>query len=226
MIKYWLFACLLILSQGLFSQLINRDTIQISGVVLSSDSLTALANVHITTQKQSGGITDVHGAFSFKINKKDTLTFSYVGFKPYIYVVPDTLKINNYIAGVILNPDTISLSEVIILPWMNRKQFKQSFIQNTPDQNTLNATRNLNIAGHTAKTTSYHWTPDAVIDMQLKSYAMDVEYRGMINPKQQVNFIGLAQLLIIYAHQQLSKEEKAQRLKEELKQYIRETHPK
>ncbi len=37
------------------------------------------------------------------------------------------------------------LSEVIILPWMNKTQFKEAFLNNQPDRNTVNATRNLNM---------------------------------------------------------------------------------
>lgn len=225
MLKYWLFASLLLSSNGVFSQIFHRDTIKFSGVVLASDSLKALPNVHILTQKHTGTITNNQGAFALYVNKSDTLTFSYIGFKPYIYVVPDTLKINNFIAGIILNSDTIALSEVIVLPWMNKTQFKQSFISNQPDQYTINATRNLNLAGYTAKTSRQNWSPDEIINQQLKNYSQSVEYRGMINPSEQLNVIGLAQLLIFYTRQQLTQEEKTNRLKQELKKYIQETIP-
>ncbi|MBI9067961.1 MAG: carboxypeptidase-like regulatory domain-containing protein [Salinivirgaceae bacterium] len=220
--KFWIFLIFIFILKANFAQLINPDTITISGVVLDADSLNPMSNVHIRSQKNRGAITDNLGQFTVKINKNDTLTFTYVGFKPYVYVIPDTLKVNNYIAGVILNKDIISLSEVLILPWMNKQQFKKSFIQNSPDQNTINAQQNLTMAGYTARASAPKWTTDAMIDWQLKQYTMNIEYRGMISPNQQVNLMGLAQFLIFYTHQQLTKEEKARKLKEELRQYIQE----
>lgn len=220
--KYWLFVCFIGVFLWANGQKINPDTIKITGIVLDADSLHAMSNVHIISHKKKGAITDAFGQFSFKINKRDTLTFSYMGFKDFIFVVPDTLKIHNYIAGIILNKDTVSLSEVIILPWMNKKQFKQQFIKNEPDRNTVNATRNLQIAGHAARAYAPQWTTDAMIDMQLKQYAMDVEYKGMLSPNQSLNVIGLAQLIIYYTQQQLTKEEKAKVIRDELRKYIEE----
>lgn len=224
--KYVISIVFLYLCSGVFGQIIKPDTIKLSGIVLDADSLNAMSNVHITSQKRKGFVTDEYGQFSFKINTLDTLTFTYMGYKPYTFIIPDTLKIYNYMAGVILNKDTISLSEVIILPWMNKRQFKQSFAENTPDQNTVNAKRNLNLAGHTARTTAPKWTSDAIVDYQLKQYAMDVEYKGMVSANQQLNIIGLAQLLIYYSHKKLTKEEKTQKIKEELRKHIETEYPR
>ncbi len=212
-------------SNEVYSQVIHSDTISISGVVLESDSLASLPNVHITSHKNTGTVTDLNGQFAFLANANDTLTFSYIGFKDFVFVVPDTLKYNSYVLGAILNKDTILLSEVIILPWMNKKQFKNAFINNQPDKNMVNATRNLNMMKYTAKAYSPTWTADRMIELQLQSYAQSVEYKGMIPPDQSLNIIGFVQYLIFFTHQQLTKEEKERRLREELRQYIVEEHP-
>ncbi len=208
-----------------YSQLIIADTISISGVVLESDSLTSLPNVHITSHKNTGTVTNLSGQFAFLANANDTLTFSYIGFKDFVFVIPDTLKFNSYVFGAILNKDTIMLSEVIILPWMNKKQFKNAFINNQPDRNTVNATRNLNLMKYTAKAYSPSWTSNRKVDFQIKSSAQSVEYKGMIPPDQSLNIIGFVQYLIFFTHQQLTKEEKERRLREELRHYILEEHP-
>lgn len=210
---------------NIYGQLVHADTISISGVVLDADSLAALPNVHITSHKNTGTVTDLNGQFAFLANANDTLTFSFIGFKDYTFVVPDTLKFNSYVLGAILNKDTIMLSEVIILPWMNKKQFKNAFINNQPDKDMINASRNLNMMKHTARAYSTSWTADRMIDFQLQSYAHDIEYKGMIPPDQSLNIIGFVQYLVFFTHQQLTKEEKERRLREELRQYILEEHP-
>jgi hypothetical protein len=222
----WFVALFLCFALPLKAQFVNPDTIQLSGVVLDADSLTALPNVHIVSHRNRGTLTDVDGQFSLKINTSDTLKFTYLGYKPYIYVVPDTLFLKHYIAGIVLRRDTIMLSEVIILPFMNRAQFKQSFLNNQPDLETQNATRNLNIMSLQSRQASQWPSSQMMIDVQLKKMSTDVEYRGMIGPDEQLNIIGLAALLIYYSHQQLTKEEKNQRIKAELQQYLRENYKK
>jgi len=212
---------------GLFAQYINKDTITFNGVVFNSDSLTSIPNVHIHTQKNTGTISDGYGQFAFKINKHDTLTFTYVGYKPYSFVIPDTLKINNYIVAIVLNKDTVQLSEVIILPYMNREQFKQAFINYQPDIYTLNATRNLNIANYQALAgNKMGLAPLSMIDYQLQQYALDIEYRGMIPPSGQLNIVGLAKLIVIYSYTQLTKEERKRKFEKELRRHINEKNPK
>lgn len=207
------------------AQLKLNDTISITGVVLESDSLTALPQTYVLSNRHTGTVTDINGYFTFRVNAGDTLTFKYLGYKPYVYIVPDSLSMKNYMAGVVLNKDTILLSEVIILPWMNYNQFRHAFINNVPDQETRNATRNLNIMNYQSRQTAQTWDPDFMVEQQLKQYSMNVEYKGMISPNQQLNLVGLVGFLVMYSHQQLTKEEKTRRLQEELRQYIMENYP-
>ncbi len=79
---------------------------------------------------------------------------------------------------------------------------------------------------YTAKAYSPTWTSDRMIDFQLQSHAREGEYREMIPPDQTVNIIGFVQYLIFFTHQQLTKEERERRLREELRQYIIEEHPR
>jgi len=211
--------------QGM-AQLRVTDSITITGVVLESDSLRGLPQTYVISNRHTGTVTDANGYFTFQANAGDTLTFKYLGYKPFTYIIPDSLSMRNYMAGIILNKDTILLSEVIILPWMNRQQFRQAFISNVPDQETQNATRNLNILNYQSRQTPHTWDPDFMVEQQIKQYSMNVEYKGMISPNQQLNLVGLVGFLVMYSHQQLTKEEKTRRLQEELRQYILEERPK
>jgi hypothetical protein len=212
---------LFLITQAVFGQLIVRDTIQVSGAILSSDSLQSLPGVHIYTQHKTGTISNTNGFFSIMCNCLDTLTFSFVGYEPFRYVVPDTFKINNYIMGVVLHTDTIMLSEVIILPWMNKAQFRNAFINHTPDQQTQIATRNLKIMGLQARINPQVFQPDMMPDYQLSKLSQDVEYRGMISPNDQINIVGLATMLFFWAHQALTQEERQQKIDAELRYYLK-----
>lgn len=215
----------LTLSTTINAQLVNPDSLTISGIVLDSDSLSSLPNVHITTHKNTGTVSDVLGQFAFKANVNDTLTFSFIGYKDYVFTIPDTLKYKNYMMGVILNRDTILLSEIIILPWLNKNQFKEAFINNQPDIQTVNATRNLNMMKYTSHAYAPTWGASDMVEYQLKQYAQSVEYKGMVSPSQSFNIVGFASYLIYISQQQLTKEEKEYRLRKELRQYIQQKHP-
>lgn len=205
-----------------YGQLLVPDTITMSGVVLDADSLYSLPNVHIRTNKNKGTITNSDGQFSFRINVGDTLTFSYIGYENLTYLIPDTLKYNNYMMGIILNRDTIMLSEIIILPWMNKAQFKNAFINAPPDQNTANASLNLDMMGYTSRAYAPTWGTLDMVEYQLNLYTESVEYKGMISPSQSFNIIGFTSYLVYLSHQQLTKDEKQYRLRQELRQYIQQ----
>ncbi len=206
------------------AQLRIRDSINISGAVLDADSLLALPGVNIYTQKNTGTISANNGFFTLQCNCNDTITFSYLGYKPFKYIIPDTLTINHYILGVVLRTDTILLSEVVILPWMNHTQFKDAFINHPVDRQTRQATQNLKIMNYTARTSPQPYYSGSMADYQLRQYSQDVEYRGMISPNDQLNVVGLATMLFFYAHQSMTQAERKQKLDEELRQYLQQNH--
>ncbi len=123
----------------------SRRVIQLSGIVVTSDSLKPVpyATVMIKNTRR-GTSTDYYGFFSLPARELDTLVFSSVGYKRAYYVISDTLKESRYSAIQLLTKDTIHLDETVIYPWPTREQFRHAFIHTEiPDDDYDRAMRNL-----------------------------------------------------------------------------------
>ena len=124
----------------------NEDLIQISGIVVTGDSLKPVPFVNILIKDTYRGvISDYYGFFSIVARETDTLEFSSVGFRKTWFVIPDTLSEQRYSLIQILRSDTILLHEAVIYPWPTKEQFKEAFINlRIPDDDLERARKNLN----------------------------------------------------------------------------------
>lgn len=123
----------------------DERLIQLSGVVVSSDSLQEMpyAGVYNKTTRR-GTIADIYGFFSLVVHPSDTIMFRYYGHKPSSYIVPDTLSENRYSIIHMMTVDTIQLSEVVIYPWPSKEAFAQAFVEMNPyDDAMLRAQKEL-----------------------------------------------------------------------------------
>lgn len=122
-----------------------KNLVQFSGAVVTSDSLKPVAFTHIIDKKTGfGTISDYYGYFSFVANKGDSVTFSAVGFKKGLFVIPDTIHNNRYTMFQVMTSDTIYLSEAVIYPWPTKEQFREAFLKlEIPDDDLEIARKNL-----------------------------------------------------------------------------------
>jgi len=123
----------------------DKSLVQISGVVLTSDSLdhVSFANI-IAKGSHHGTISDYFGYFSFVAQKGDTIQFSALGFKKAYFIIPDSLTSNKYSLIKIMDPDIYELDEAVIYPWPSREQFKNAFLNlKIPDDDLAIANKNL-----------------------------------------------------------------------------------
>ncbi|MBM3405411.1 MAG: carboxypeptidase-like regulatory domain-containing protein [Bacteroidetes bacterium] len=123
----------------------DHDLVQFSGVVLTSDSLNAIPFANILVLHSPYGTTsDFNGYFSFVARKTDTIRFTHVGFKPAVFVIPDTITRNRYSLIQLMTADTVMLDETVIFPWPTLEEFKQAFLQiKVPDDDLERARKNL-----------------------------------------------------------------------------------
>ena len=92
-------------------------------------------------------ISDYSGYFSFVARENDTIVFSYIGYKPILFVIPDTLSNPRYSIIQMMNKDTVRLQEIEIYPWPSKEQFKEAFINlDVPDDDYYRAMQNLALA--------------------------------------------------------------------------------
>jgi hypothetical protein len=117
----------------------NHDFfIQLSGVILSSDSLQQLPYVSVLNKSTNRGmISDFYGFFSLVVHPNDTLYFKSSGFKLSSFIVPDTLKQNRYSIIHMLQHDVLELPVVNVYPWPSVEDFARAFISMKPYDDAL-----------------------------------------------------------------------------------------
>ncbi|PLX14136.1 MAG: hypothetical protein C0594_00415 [Marinilabiliales bacterium] len=100
----------------IFSNISIGQNIVISGIILSSDDHKPMPWAHLKLKNQNTGtISNAEGLFSLSVPKKllqDSLEVDYMGFKTYTEKLENLLGKNNL--TILLEPDMISLSEVVI----------------------------------------------------------------------------------------------------------------
>lgn len=144
MVKNLILLILLISSTVAFGQQ-KEKLVQLSGLVMASDSLTAIpyANIYHSTTGR-GTVSNYNGFFSLVVATGDTVVFSSVGYKQVKYVVPMDLKDTKYSIIQLMTQDTIHLAETIIYPWPTPDQFKDAFLSlDIPDDDLERAKKNL-----------------------------------------------------------------------------------
>lgn len=119
----------------------KRDTlklIQLSGVVVSNDSLNQMPFTTIfDLENRRGTVADYYGFFSIVVYPGDTLMFSYYGYKTSSYIVPDTLTDNRYSIIHMMYRDTLNLPMINIYPWPSKEDFARAFVEMKPYDDAL-----------------------------------------------------------------------------------------
>ncbi|MBK6731157.1 MAG: carboxypeptidase-like regulatory domain-containing protein [Bacteroidetes bacterium] len=107
----------------------QRRLTQLSGVIIDKEYQYPLpyATVEIMNSYR-GAASNSQGFFSLVVAVGDTLRFSSVGYKPRIFIVPDTITDIITSIGVLLDRDTVFLNTVEIYPWPKREDFKDAFL--------------------------------------------------------------------------------------------------
>lgn len=136
---------LLAASQEIFAQKQKR-VIQLSGVVLGSDSTSSmLFGVNIYVPKAGRGTTtNTLGFFSMPVLAGDSLVMSYVGYERQYYIVPD--HPSEYLTIVIqLQEDATYLDAVVVSPFPTEEVFKEALIAlNIPTEDQSIDRKNIN----------------------------------------------------------------------------------
>jgi hypothetical protein len=116
----------------------HQKLIQLSGVVVSSDSLKPLpfAAVYNKTVKR-GTLSDFYGYFSTVVVPGDTLFFNHYGCIKSTYIVPDTLTEDRYSIIHLLLRDSSKLPTIVIYPWPSKEDFARAFVEMKPYDDAL-----------------------------------------------------------------------------------------
>jgi hypothetical protein len=94
----------------------NNDKILIRGLVIDASTLSPVSNSQIMINNTFSSVSGVDGSFFFYVNFYDTVRFRSLGYKESVMTISDTLRGSEFITGIYLNTDTLSIGEVIIIP--------------------------------------------------------------------------------------------------------------
>jgi hypothetical protein len=155
--------------------------LHLRGIVMDANSSLPLQGTQIMINHQFSGVSAEHGTFGINVERKDTVSFNHLGYKSTLWLVADTLIGNDFVAGIYMNSDTISIGEVIILPrFLNLK----SQILNSPSKvpaTMANARYNVAISAYQGKTTTGRLgDPDANYQMIHRNQSVAAYEKGGI----------------------------------------------
>jgi hypothetical protein len=137
------------------------------------------------------------GTFSFYVNKNDTITFNSLGYKSIVFYVSDTLPGREFIVGIYMQTDTMSIGEVIIIPRLTN--FKSEILNGrskTP-ATMENARYNVAVSAYQGRNSQNRLgDPASNYELLRQNQKVDAYERGGIPSDKMV---GLSPLLLIPA---------------------------
>ncbi|HIB77074.1 MAG TPA: carboxypeptidase-like regulatory domain-containing protein [Flavobacteriales bacterium] len=105
------------------------EVVQVSGLVVTGDSLMPLAYATVYRVSDSRGtMTDSQGFFSLPILEGDTLRFSSTGYISREVMIPHGGERSRISLVQPMGRDTIMINNAYIYPWPSRDAFKKDFM--------------------------------------------------------------------------------------------------
>ena len=173
------------------------EVIQISGMVVTGDSLSPLPFATVFRKRDLRGImTDANGFFSIPALENDTITVSSVGFITQEFSVPDDLEFNRMNVVQPLGRDTIEIDQAFIYPWPTRERFREEFLelQLTADAFTIGQQR-LNAADIYDRLMEVGRDGSEVYNYTVQQQAQQNYYQGQLAPISLFNPIAWAKFV-------------------------------
>ncbi|MDQ1332590.1 MAG: hypothetical protein QG576_625 [Bacteroidota bacterium] len=175
----------------------ERGLILFHGIVMDAKTESPLAGSQVIINRSFASVSDVEGKFAFYVSMKDTVVFSRLGYKSALLFISDTLTGKEFIAGVYLHTDTLSIGEVIIVPRL--ANLKSDLLRPKPEATTdeENAKYNMAVSAYQGRMTS-NKTGDPALNYELirQQQKNDAYSKGQI-PSDRI--VGISPLLLVPA---------------------------
>ena len=167
------------------------------GIVVDLETKIPLAGSQIIINRAFSTVSDNDGKFAFYVNRLDTVKFSILGYKPTIFHISDTLRGSEFIAGVYMHTDTLSIGEIVIVPRFRHLKSDLLNPRSEPDHQIENAKYNLEVSAYQGKITQNKMGDPAVNYEFLRQKQFAEAYtKGQI-PSDRI--LGLSPFMIIPA---------------------------
>ena len=120
-----IFLCLFVFQGNLKAQNKKVELMEISGILLSADSLQAVADAQILSKDNYvGSFGDTLGRFNIVVNPGDSLMFSSLGYQTKVVPVTDSLLSLPQPITFRMVLDTVLIHEIVIHAFWNYETFK------------------------------------------------------------------------------------------------------
>lgn len=167
------------------------------GLVMDAVDFSPLSNSQIAINNVFTAVSSDDGTFAFYVYRNDTVVFSNLGYKSTILYISDTLSGKEFIAGVYMQSDTLSIGDVVIIPRLSNLRSDILNAKSKTPETFNNAKYNVAISAYQGRNSiSSLGTPEdnyAVISQKQKE---DAYSRGGI-PSDKI--AGISPLLLIPA---------------------------
>jgi hypothetical protein len=122
------------------------------GLVMDAKTLSPISGSQIIINSAFSSVSDQQGQFAFYIRIGDTVTFSRLGYKTAILNISDTLTGKEFVAGVYMSTDTLTIDEVVIIP--RYSNLRSEMFTSKPESSTQmeNARYNLEVSSYQGRT--------------------------------------------------------------------------
>ncbi len=107
----------------------EKKVIQLSGIILNSDSTDAVPGVNIYVPKKGRGTSSGRfGYFSMPVLEGDSIIFSFIGLKKQTFKIPETVENDRISLILTMEVDEIALAEIEVMPYPSEAEFKQAIL--------------------------------------------------------------------------------------------------
>ncbi len=133
--------CLLIAGNKARAQDVpEQKVVQLSGIILNSDSTEAVPGVNIYVPKKGRGTSSNRfGYFSMPVVAGDSVVFSFIGLKRQALKVPEDIDEDKLSYILTMVEDEYALAEVEVTPYPTEEEFKNAVLAlNIEEENPLN----------------------------------------------------------------------------------------
>ncbi len=169
------------------------------GIVMDKSTFSPISNTQISVNHDFSAVSSTDGSFSIIVYKNDTVLFKQLGYKSSSWFVSDTLKGNEFVAGIYMPADTVSIGEVIIVARNSNLRFE---IMNSPSKvpaTIENARYNVAISAYQGRTTTGKLgDPSANYNLIMQKQKVYAQERGGIPSDKIVGFNPLILLPAAY----------------------------
>jgi hypothetical protein len=187
------------ITQGIFCQQKGNNDSQLlfHGLVMDARSELPLRDAQIFINRAFRSVSDENGKFAFYAVRSDTVIFRILGYSETRLFIRDTLSGNEFVAGVYMNPDTIAIPEVVIIPRLNKLKSDLFSPRSEASREAENAKYNMAISAYQARVNQNKLgNADANYEV-IKQRQKDAAYtKGQI-PSDRI--VGLSPLMLIPA---------------------------